>query len=66
MIFGTIFTSFIDLLSYIIVFIISVLAVFYIFSKFKNDSKEPYPENPEKFPYVFYDKNKSKEENKTS
>lgn len=59
---GTIFTNIIDLLSYIIVFIIATLSVFYIFYKFKNVQKDPYPENPEKFPYVFFDKTKSFDE----
>ena len=56
---GSIFNQFLEFLSYIVVFIISVLSVFYIFNKFEETEKDPYPSDPMKFPFVFYNSSKT-------
>ena len=64
MILGTIMQSLFHIIENVFVFFIAVLSVFYLYFKFGDgvSTQDLFPSNPSKFPYVFFEKDKSIDE----
>ena len=64
LILGTIMQSLLNIIENVFVFFIAVLSVFYLYFKFGDgvSTQDLFPSNPSKFPYVFFEKDKSIDE----